>query len=154
MGLNNNKCKNAAYIREYLPYVQQSFYYMLYLAEEEKRYDPVSVLQAFMKTSEKADYISRGNPRGLNATGKQLYNSIDFTKCRPYAKERSLDVLHWLARVYPYFQFRYDIPFSDIADNMRADEVVKLYNPFHEASVSNACAKLKERFYGPHNRIC
>jgi len=150
----NTPENTCAYIVEYLPHMQRAFYAMLVLADEKKEYDPISVLQCFMETSEKAAYISRGNPRGLNATGKQLYGSVEKDNCEPYTTSYSLDLLHWLARIYPYYQRKYNIPFSDMATVLPAKKVALYYNPLHETSISNACVKLKESFDGPHTSLC
>ena len=95
--------------------------------------------------------MDEGNWSALMKGWKQVYNSVDFSECKE-DNEKSDDImLHWLADIYTYWQWRYNLSSKEISARCDARLLSQLYYPLHETSIQNACEKLQKRFFTKKN---
>lgn len=111
-------------------------------------YDVFSMIDVYMQHSEIRRKMDSGNWSALNKGWKQLYNSIDFSLCKPKTRDIPLDIilLRWMADIYVLLQWQYNIPSSEINHKISAEVLCDMYNPLHETSYENACEKLYHKF--------
>lgn len=86
-----------------------------------------------------------GNPLYLNKTPKQIMGSLGI--CIRDDAEISEDydefILEWMADIYTYMQWKYNIPSEDIVKRIQPEELYSKYYPLHETSVKNGVEKLR-----------
>lgn len=107
-------------------------------------------IDAYMRTSDVRSGMDRGLWKELNKGWKQVYNSVDFSGIEPGEKSDDI-MLHWLADVYTYWQWRYCLSSKEIRLRCNAKLLSKLYYPLHEAAIPVACEKLQNRFFPENN---
>lgn len=114
---------------------------------EENDLDIYQQINEYMQKSDIRKGMDNGNWKDLNKGWKQVYNSID--KSNLSIGEKLDDtMLHWLAEIYTYWQWRYKHLSMDINQKCPAKELAKLYYPLHETSTEIACQKLECKFFG------
>ncbi len=136
-----------SYNKDYLKHIRDIFYYFCYMIYNDGLYDPLDGLRKLMENSDVCRYIERANPKGLNASGKQLLNSVDLSDCAPTHDCESLEVLHWVSDVYVCFQFLYGKSFAEMVQAMPVHDVANMYYPLHESGLKKSIEKLHARFY-------
>lgn len=107
--------------------------------------EPFHVIEDYMK-SDYRKAMDRGNPLYLNKTPKQILGSIGI-RIKPEAginEKYDEFILEWMADVYTYMQWKYDLKSEDIADKIKPEELYNKYFPLHEASLENGAEKLKK----------
>ena len=107
--------------------------------------EPFHVIKDYMK-SDYRKAMDRGNPLYLNKTPKQILGSIGI-RIQPEAginEKYDEFILEWMADVYTYMQWKYDLKSEDIADKIKPEELYNKYFPLHEASLENGAEKLKK----------
>ena len=107
--------------------------------------EPFHVIKDYMK-SDYRKAMDRGNPLYLNKTPKQILGSIGI-RIQPEAginEKYDEFILEWMADVYTYMQWKYDLKSEDIVDKIKPEELYNKYFPLHEASLENGAEKLKK----------
>lgn len=150
--MNNNSNDNSnntslRIMKEYLDPLMGLIWLTFNKMNEINDLDIYDQIDAYMRTSEARSGMDKGYPKYLNAGWKQVYNSVDMTGIKPGEKSDGI-MLHWLADVYTFWQWRYNRVSKDISEKCDARMLSKLYYPLHEASLQNACGKLDDRFFG------
>jgi len=113
-------------------------------------YNAFSLTDAYMRTSGIRRQMDLGNPRAMYKGDRQIYNSIDKSACLKDAAQNSNlspDIFHWMADIYPMFQWMYAIPSPEISRMIPARELYRIYDPLHEASLKIACEKIQALFF-------
>lgn len=92
--------------------------------------------------------MDTGNPLFLNKTPKQILRNMDVILDEAAAMCEKYDefILEWMADIYTYMQWKYNLLSSDIVDKINPKELYHMYYPLHEASIENGTEKLKKRF--------
>lgn len=139
-------CKTA-YDEAYLDNMIQKTRYLFKLIARNCQ-DVFGTITDYMNC-EYRKYMDMGNPLYLNKTPKQilgsLHISIDLVK--DISETYDEFVLEWMADIYTYLQWKYDIPSSEIINRIKAEELYKKYDPLHEASIENGVEKLKNIYF-------
>ncbi len=107
--------------------------------------EPFHVIKDYMK-SDYRKAMDRGNPLYLNKTPKQILGSIGI-RIQPEAginEKYDEFILEWMADVYTYMQWKYDLKSENIVDKIKPEELYNKYFPLHEASLENGAEKLKK----------
>lgn len=118
------------------------------LVKNKPEYDVFSMIDTYMRHSDVRHKMDLGNWSALNKGWKQLFNSIDFSLCKPITRDILFDdiLLGWVADIYVLLQWRYNIPSAEISQKLPAEVLCDMYNPLHETSHMNACEKLYHKF--------
>ena len=100
-----------------------------------------------IKTYLCCDYRKRmdeGNPLYLNKTPKQILGEmgIRVELVSEISDRYDEFILEWMADIYTYMQWKYEIPSRLISDKIKPDDLYTKYYPLHEASLENAVEKL------------
>lgn len=116
---------------------------------ENKQYSFCSLVDSYMRTSEIRKKQDVGNWSALNKGYKQLLGSIDLSCCKPKDEHEFVDdiMAHWIADIYVLFQWLYNIPSATISEKVPAKEMMRIYNPLHEASEKAACEKIYDIYF-------
>lgn len=107
--------------------------------------EPFHVIKDYMK-SDYRKAMDRGNPLYLNKTPKQILGSIGIRIQSEAGINEKYDefILEWMADVYTYMQWKYDLKSENIVDKIKPEELYNKYFPLHEASLENGAEKLKK----------
>lgn len=105
--------------------------------------DPFQVITEYME-GEYRRRMDEGNPLYLNKTPKQILGSlgVKIQKDNEISEEYDEFILEWMADVYTYMQWKYDIFSSEIICKVKPGELYSKYSPLHETSLSNGVEKL------------
>ena len=105
--------------------------------------DPFSVITNYMK-SDYRKYMDMGNPIYLNKTPKQIMEELDIRIQNDHEISEKYDefILEWMADIYVYMQWEYDLSSSEIVAKLTPEKLYKQYYPLHETSVENGVRKL------------
>lgn len=110
--------------------------------------DVFGVITAYMNSTYRK-YMDMGNPLYLNKTPKQILGElgirIDVKK--DISEQYDEFIFEWMADIYTYMQWKYNLFSSEIAEKIRPEELHAKYYPLHEASVENGVDKLR-KIYG------
>ena len=89
--------------------------------------------------------MDEGNPLYLNKTPKQILGDLGiYIKNGTEIGDKYDEfILEWMADIYTYMQWKYNIPSSDIVKKIKPEELYSKYYPLHEASVENGIDKLR-----------
>ena len=109
-------------------------------------------IDSYMRNSEIRARMDTGNWSALMKGWKQVYNSVNLRVCHEDNVKSDTAMLHWLADVYTYWQWRYCVKSADISKRCDARQLTQLYYPLHETSIQNACEKLHKRFFNGENK--
>lgn len=92
--------------------------------------------------------MDQGNPLFLNKTPKQILSkmgiSIDDTA--PISENYDEFILEWMADIYTYMQWRYNLPSAGIVAKIQPKELYAMYYPLHETSIENGVEKVLKRY--------
>lgn len=135
-----------AYPKEYLMGTMSLIRLVFIQMNEINDLDIYDQIDAYMRTSEVRAGMDRGLWKELMKGWKQVYHSIDLSGIQPGEKTDPV-MLHWLADIYTYWQWRYCVSSKRISEACDARMLAQLYYPLHETSVQNACEKLQKRFF-------
>ena len=93
-------------------------------------------------------YMDMGNPLYLNKTPKQILGSLHISvdPAKDISETYDEFILEWMADMYTYLQWKYNISSSEIISRIKAEELYKKYFPLHEASIENGAEKLKTMY--------
>ena len=107
--------------------------------------EPFCVIKDYMK-SDYRKAMDFGNPLYLNKTPKQILGSIGIKIDSEAGINEKYDefILEWMADVYTYMQWKYNLKSEDIVDKIKPKELYNKYFPLHEASLENGVEKLKK----------
>ena len=103
-------------------------------------------IDSYMQTSEIRKRMDEGNWSALMKGWIQVYNSVDLSICH-VGEKTDLIMLHWLADIYTYWQWKYNLPSKEINSRCNTRTLSQLYYPLHEASIQKACEKLQHKFF-------
>lgn len=135
--------KNAYDVCYYDSMIQKSRYLFKLIARNTEH--PFQIISDYMKS----DYrraMDCGNPMYLNKTPKQILGSLGI-RIDPEAEiSENYDefILEWMADLYTYLQWHYNLKSSDIAEKIKPEELYKKYSPLHETSLENGAEKLRK----------
>lgn len=89
-------------------------------------------------------YMDIGNPLYLNKTPKQILSSlgIRIKEHRQISEIYDEFILEWMADVYTFMQWRYNLKSCEIVRKIKPDELYTKYYPLHETSLKNGVEKL------------
>lgn len=98
--------------------------------------------------SEYRKNMNFGNPLFLNKTPKQILGSlgVEIKKNSDISEAVDEFILAWIADIYTYLQWKYNIASSDIVKAIKPKELYSKYYPLHETSIENGTSKLKELY--------
>ena len=90
--------------------------------------------------------MDEGNPLYLNKPPKQILGEMGIKVGMISEISEIYDefILEWMADVYTYMQWKYNIASREIEEKIKSEELYKKYYPLHEASIDNAVDKLKK----------
>lgn len=113
----------------------------------ESGYDFFDATKRYMEYSPIRQKMDQGNCSALNKGINQLYHSVDFTDV-PKSDNSDIDGImsDWIADVYVYIQWRYQVSSADLVRHLPPEELCQLYYPLHETSLAAACEKLYQRY--------
>lgn len=96
----------------------------------------VDLLAARFIVSGVATQFERGNPHYINMPSHALF--FEITKSRPPAQRCGLEKSpeYWCGFVLAYYQWYSGLKFEQIFRRLRASDILKMYYPLHEASLS------------------
>lgn len=105
--------------------------------------DAFDVIELYMNSKYRR-YMDMGNPLYLNKTPKQILSSIGvYVKLdMPISDVYDEFIMEWMADIYVYMQWKYNILSSRIAEKVKPKELYFKYYPLHETSVENGVEKL------------
>lgn len=131
-----------AYDESYLDSMMQKVRYLFKLAARSGE-DAFAVITAYMEGNYRG-HMDTGNPLYLNKTPKQILGSIGVRiKGNEQPAERYDEfILEWMADIYTYMQWKYNLSSACIVKNIQPEELYAKYYPLHEASVENGADKL------------
>lgn len=138
---------NIAYDKEYLIGTMNLIRLVFIQMNEINDLNIYNQIDAYMRTSDVRKKMDEGNWSALMKGWKQVYNSVDFSICKADNEKSDDAMLHWLADIYTYWQWRYSLSSKDISEKCNAEMLSKLYYPLHETSIQNACEKLYNKFF-------
>ena len=92
--------------------------------------------------------MDEGNPLFLNKTPKQILGNMGFQVDLDAEISENYDefILEWMADIYTYMQWKYNLQSSDIVKKIHPKELYSMYDPLHETSIENGAEKLKSRY--------
>lgn len=107
--------------------------------------DVFQTIQDYMM-SEYRKKMDMGNPLYLNKTPKQIMSSIGIQGNMDLDISEDYDefILEWMADVYTYMQWKYNIPSKEIVSRIKPEELYRKFSPLHEMSLENSVDKLME----------
>ena len=135
--------KTAYDICYYDSMIQKSRYLFKLIARNTD--EPFCVIRDYMK-SDCRKAMDRGNPLYLNKTPKQILGSLGIRINSEAAINEMYDefILEWMADIYTYMQWKYNLKSEDIVDKIKPEELYNKYTPLHEASEENGAEKLRK----------
>lgn len=144
--MNTKSNSNVPFMKEYLLPLMDLIRYVFILFNEENDLDIYAQIDAYMRENEARLGMDKGNPKYLNMGSKQVYNRTPMEQLEK--GEKSDDVmLHWMADIYTYWQWRYNLPSKEISLRCDAKTLSKRYYPLHECSLQAACRKLMHLYF-------
>ena len=107
--------------------------------------NPFPLIQRYMESVYRK-YMDMGNPLYLNKTPKQIMREIGMNPKIIFEISDKYDefILEWMADVYTYMQWKYNIPSSEIVNKIKPEDLYRKFSPLHEASLTNAVDKLRQ----------
>ncbi len=136
------------YIREYLEPLIRLHQFVFIMFRNDPEYDTLSLIDAYMRTSEIRRKMDVGNWSALNKGSKQVFNSFDRDPCVKGPSVFIDDIaLEWIAYIYNLFQWTYNVPSKEISERIPSEMLFRMFSPLHETSETNACRKLLHRFF-------
>ena len=110
--------------------------------------DVFSAIRNYM-VSEFRENMDRGNPLYLNKTPKQIMGSMGISCIVELEISAVYDefILEWMADIYTYMQWKYNIPSKEIVDKIDPKELYQKFSPLHEASLTNSVDKLWKLYW-------
>lgn len=90
--------------------------------------------------------MDEGNPLYLNKTPKQILGSMGISIKNDWCISEEYDefILEWMADIYTYMQWKYNLPSDEIVKAIQPKELYTRYYPLHETSLENGVRKLRE----------
>lgn len=134
----------VAYDECYLDSMIQKIRYLFKLLARNKK-NPFPAIEDYMKGTYRK-YMDMGNPLYLNKTPKQIMGSIGIDGKMDLEISKNYDefILAWMADVYTYLQWKYNLSSEEIVEKIKPEELYYKFSPLHEASLENCAEKLKE----------
>lgn len=137
---------NVPFIKEYLTPLMDLIRLVFIMFNENNDLDIYAQIDAYMRENEARAGMDKGNPKYLNMGWKQVYNRTPMEKISRGEKSDTI-MLHWLADIYTYWQWRYNLSSKEISLRCNAKELTKRYYPMHECSIPVACRKLTHLYF-------
>ena len=112
--------------------------------------ESISVFDAineYLMNSKIRQGMDKGLPPYLNKGVNQVVNSIDKEKCTKDEEQVLDSVVYFLADVYTYMQWKYNLPSSEICKVLPSKDLAKLYGPLHEMGINKTCERLHNRYF-------
>lgn len=137
----------TAYDRCYYDSMVQKTRYLFKLIARNTS-EPFQVIRNYMK-SDYRKAMDCGNPLYLNKTPKQILGEMGIKINFESERNEKYDefILEWMADIYTYMQWKYNLKSEEIADKINPEELYRIYSPLHEASLENGAEKLR-KIYG------
>ena len=111
----------------------------------------------FFISSKIAKCFERGNPKyvvgisGIELAIRALEETSDKKVVDiEYRFEKSKE--YWCGYILAYFQWYHNLSFKKIKEYLSMDELLKMYNPLHEASDQKAIDVIKQRIINKNNK--
>ena len=137
----------VAYDKDYLIGTMDLTRLVFIMLNEQNILNIYDQIDAYFQTSEIRERMDKGNWSALMKGSKQVFNSIDKSNCAN-DNEKSDDImLHWLADITVYLQWKYNLSSREFNTKCDARTLANLYYPLHETSINNAADKLYHKFY-------
>lgn len=133
---------NTAYDEAYFDSMIQKTRYLFKLIARNTK-EPFQVITEYM-CSVYRSYMDMGNPLYLNKTPKQILGSMGIPVEIEFEISEEYDecILEWMADVYTYLQWKYNLSSEKIVEKIEPEQLYKKYSPLHEASLANCAEKL------------
>ena len=114
--------------------------------------DVFGVITDYME-GEYRQRMDEGNPLYLNKTPKQILGSLDILihNLTEISEEYDEFILEWMADIYTYIQWSYNISSKEIVKRIEPEELYSKYDPLHETSIKNGVEKLLEIYFDRGN---
>lgn len=108
--------------------------------------DVFQTIHQYMNSSYRK-YMDQGNPNYLNKTPKQLLGNLKVELTNEFQINDKYDefILEWIADIYTYMQWKYNISSSHICEKINPETLYNMYEPLHETSLDNSTKKLLNR---------
>ena len=89
--------------------------------------------------------MDQGNPLFLNKTPKQILQNMNISADMNAPISEAFDefILEWMADIYTYMQWRYNVPSGELVKKLEPEELYSKYYPLHETSIENGAEKLR-----------
>lgn len=109
--------------------------------------DAFLIITNYMNGSYRS-YMDMGNPLYLNKTPKQILGSLGICikEYEQISEKYDEFILEWMADVYTFMQWKYDLKSCEIVAKIKAEELYSKYYPLHETSLENGVEKLKNLY--------
>ena len=132
----------SAYDESYLDGMIQKTRYLFRLIGRNCE-NPFSVIKDYMNGEYRA-CMDRGNPLYMNKTPKQILGNmnIGLKEDNELSEEYDEFILDWMADIYTYMQWKYEMSSKEIVERIEPDELYRKYYPLHEASIESGVRKL------------
>lgn len=133
-----------AYDESYLDSMIQKTRYLFKLIARNSE-NPFQVITNYME-GEYRRHMDEGNPLYLNKTPKQVLESlgVDILEDSKISEKYDEFILEWMADVYTYMQWKYDIFSGEIVCKVKPGELYLKYSPLHEMSLGGVVRKIRE----------
>ena len=132
-----------AYDECYLNGMFQKHRYLFKLIGRNRK-DAFKVIMNYMNSDYRRN-MGEGNPLFLNKTPKQILHSMNISidGNAPMSEELDEFILEWMADIYTYMQWKYNVPSGELASKLKPEDLYSKYYPLHETSVENGAEKLR-----------
>jgi DNA-binding transcriptional regulator YiaG len=137
----------SSYLEFYLPYAQKVLGSAFEYAEEQKEIG----LPAFYATFCSSDYsrlFAQGNPGVIMGnSGSELVLRVMAKDeiLAPSKESRGKSRAYWAGWALAYFQWWSSYSFEQIAASISLQDLLDLYEPYHEMDIHQLCDQLKQR---------
>lgn len=132
----------SAYDESYLDGMLQKTRYLFRLIGRNCE-NPFLVIKKYMSGEYRA-CMDEGNPLYMNKTPKQILRNMDIAIKENTEPSEEYDefILDWMADIYTYMQWKYDMSSKEIVERIEPGALYKKYYPLHETSIENGVRKL------------
>lgn len=110
-------------------------------------HDFFQAVYEYMTTSDIRRKMDEGNWSALNKGINQIMHSFDLDRI-PSGRNDYMDetISAWMADIYVYLQWKYDLYSSVIVQRMPPEKLAGLFNPLHEASIRSGAEKIYNHY--------
>lgn len=106
------------------------------------------MIKIFMKSTHRQK-VEQGHPHWIGKIGvvaiRDLLEDVDYPKSDKNKYDYG-NKLYWIAKVYNYVSYKYDIPCSKLIDLISVEDMLKQYVTMHETGIDRTAEHLYEVF--------